>query len=126
MKFDLFTYLNLHESIKEFEFVITIDDIEYKVIRDWHLTQKRTGDNKPKDYNMSKAKYTRIFEQALKSNMDLSKPFSITWSSNNKNNIISAVMKKGIFEVFGAIMNSKIDAQKLYKVALQRLHLNKI
>ena len=71
---------------------------------------------------MSKSKYIKLFDEALNSKMDLSKAFSVTWASTNgRNNIISAVLKGTNFEVFGAIMNSAIDADKLYKAALQRI-----
>lgn len=120
-------YLELIESVKDFEFNIEINGITYKVIRDRHLTQKRAGDNKPKDFNMSKSKYAKLFEEALNSKMNLSKAFSVTWaSSNTRNNIISAVLKGSNFEVFGAIMNSNMDADKLYKAALQRIHITSL
>ncbi len=120
-------YIELIESVKDFEFDIEINEIPYKVIRDRHLTQKRAGDNKPKDFNMSKSKYTKLFDEALNSRMDLTKAFSVTWASGNgRNNIISAVLKGTNFEVFGAIMNSTIDADKLYKAALQRIHINSL
>ena len=120
-------YLELIESVKDFEFNIEINGITYKVIRDRHLTQKRAGDNKPKDFNMSKSKYAKLFEEALNSKMDLSKAFSVTWAStNDRNNIISAVLKGYNFEVFGAIMNSNMDADKLYKAALQRIHITSL
>ena len=69
-------YLELIESVKDFEFNIEINGITYKVIRDRHLTQKRADDNNPKDFNMSKSKYAKLFEEALNSKMDLSKAFS--------------------------------------------------
>ena len=76
---------------------------------------------------MSKSKYSKLFQEALNSKMDLTKPFSVSWTSNNgRNNIISAVLKGTNFEVFGAIMNSAIDADKLYKAALQRIHINSL
>ena len=76
---------------------------------------------------MSKSKYIKLFDEALNSRMDLTKAFSVTWTSGNgRNNIISAVLKGTNFEVFGAIMNSTIDADKLYKVALQRIHINSL
>ncbi len=65
--------------------------------------------------------------EALNSRMDLTKAFSVTCvSGNGRNNIISAVLKGTNFEVFGAIMNSAIDADKLYKAALQRIHINSL
>ena len=76
---------------------------------------------------MSKSKYIKLFDEALNSRMDLTKAFSVTWvTENGRNNIISAVLKGTNFEVFGAIMNSAIDADKLYKAALQRIHINSL
>ena len=76
---------------------------------------------------MSKSKYAKLFEEALNSKMNLSKAFSVTWaSSNDRNNIISAVLKGSNFEVFGAIMNSNMNADKLYKAALQRIHITSL
>lgn len=119
--------LNLHEAVKDTQFKIVIDEKEYTVIRDSHLLQKRKGDAKPKDFNMSKSKYEKIFQAALSSNMDLNKAFSIEWqSSNGKFNIISSILIGTNFEVFGAIMNASRDSSKLYPVAKQRLNLNNI
>ena len=118
-------YLELIESVKDFEFNIEINGITYKVIRDRHLTQKRAGDNKPKDFNMSKDKYKKAIEQALNSKLNLNKSFSLTWNSNGKNNILSLIMKdEKTFSVFGAIMNSSDPEESLYKSATQRLKIN--
>ena len=123
MKFRI--YLDLIEAVKDFEFDILIDETKYKVIRDRHLTQKRAGDNKPKDFNMSKDKYKKAIEQALNSKLNLNKSFSLTWNSNGKNNILSLIMKdEKTFSVFGAIMNSSDPEESLYKSATQRLKIN--
>lgn len=117
--------LSINESVKDIRFKIIVDSKEYTVIRDSHLLQKRKGDAKPKDFNVSKSKYQKLFTEALKSNMNLNKAFSIEWQSNNgKYNIISAILVKDVFEVFGAIMNTSKDSSKLYPVAKQRLNLN--
>lgn len=117
--------LSINEAVKDIKFKITIDDKEYIVIRDSHLLQKRKGDPKPKDFNMSKNKYQKLFTEALKSNMNLNKAFSIEWESNTgKYNIISAILINNTFEVFGAIMNASKNSSKLYPVAKQRLNLN--
>lgn len=117
--------LSVNEAVKDIQFKITIDAKDYIVIRDSHLLQKRKGDPKPKDFNMSKSKYQKLFTEALKSNMNLNKAFSVEWQSNNgKYNIISAILVNDTFEVFGAIMSSKTDSGKLYPVAKQRLNLN--
>lgn len=125
MKYDFITYLRLNEAVKDKVFNISIDSIEYTVDRRGHLLQKRAGDNKPKDFNMSKDKYRRAIEQALNSNLNLNKSFSLTWSNNDKNNILSLIMKDNrTFSVFGAIMNSSEPEESLYKAATQRLKIN--
>lgn len=125
MKYDFITYLRLNEAVKDKVFNISIDSIEYTVDRRGHLLQKRTGDNKPKDFNMSKDKYRRAIEQALNSNLNLNKSFSLTWYNNDKNNILSLIMKDNrTFSVFGAIMNSSEPEESLYKAVTQRLKIN--
>ena len=126
MKSDFITYLRLNEAVKDKVFTIDIDDVEYTVDRRGHLLQKRAGDYKPKDFNMSKDKYRRAIEQALKSTLNLRKSFSlIRVSPNGKNNILSMILKNNnIFSVFGAIMNSSDPEESLYKSATQRLKIN--
>ena len=125
MKYDFITYLRLNEAVKDKVFNVFIDGIEYTVDRRGHLLKKRTGDNKPKDFNMSKDKYKKAIEQALNSKLNLNKSFSLTWNSNGKNNILSLIMKdEKTFSVFGAIMNSSDPEESLYKSATQRLKIN--
>ena len=125
MKSDFITYLRLNEAVKDKVFTIDIDDVEYTVDRRGHLLQKRAGDYKPKDFNMSKDKYRRAIEQALNSNLNLNKAFSLTWSNNGKNNILSLIMKDNkTFSIFGAIMNSSEPEESLYKADTQRLKIN--
>lgn len=125
MKYSFIEYLRLNEAVKDNVFTVNIDDIDYIIDRRGHLLKKRTGDNKPKDFNMSKDKYKRAIEQALNSNLNLTKSFSLTWSSNGKNNILSLIMKNNnTFSVFGAIMNSSDPEESLYKSATQRLKIN--
>jgi hypothetical protein len=126
MQSDFIRWLRLNEAVKEQVFEILIDNQEYTVDRRGHLLQKRTGDNKPKDFNMSKDKYKRAIEQALKSTLNLRKSFSLIWvSPNGKNNILSMILKNNnTFSVFGAIMNSSDPEESLYKSATQRLKIN--
>lgn len=61
----------------------------------------------------------------MNSNLNLTKSFSLTWSNNDKNNILSLIMKDNkTFSVFGAIMNSSEPEESLYKAATQRLKIN--
>ena len=74
---------------------------------------------------MSKDKYKRAIEQALNSNLNLNKSFSLIWSNNGKNNILSLIMKDNkTFSIFGAIMNSSEPEESLYKADTQRLKIN--
>ena len=127
MKSSIRGWIDMNEAVKENIFNISINDKEYTVDRRGHLLQKREGDKKPKDFNMSKEKYRKAIEQALNSNLLLNKSFSLIWTSpNGKNNIISLVMKNDnkTFSVFGAIMNSGDPEDTLYKSATQRLKIN--
>lgn len=126
MQSDFIRWLRLNEAVKDQVFEVLIDNQEYTVDRRGHLLQKRTGDKKPKDFNMSKEKYKRDIEQALKSTLNLRKSFSLIWvSSNGKNTILSMILKNNnTFSVFGAIMNSSDPEESLYKSATQRLKIN--
>ena len=105
-------YINLIESVKEVEFDININSKIYTVVRNKHLIDKRSGDPKPKDFKMSKSKYEKVLVYIDKIN--IAEPFSFTWKDNNKSNIISAYLKGSKIFVFGAIMNSTKDEDKLY------------
>ena len=119
MKYSFIEWLRLNEDVKEKEFKITIKNIEYTVIRDKHLRQKRNGDNKPKDFKMSKAKYEKLFNNIDK--IDTTIPFSFTWTDNNKSNIISAELVGVKIVVFGAIMNSALKETQLYPLVKNRI-----
>lgn len=74
---------------------------------------------------MSKEKYKKAIQQALESDLDITKSFSLTWSDKGKNNILSLIMKdNNTFSIFGAIMNSDEPEDELYKAAEQRLKIN--
>lgn len=106
------------EAVKDKQFKIVINDEEYTVIRDKHLTQKRNGVPKPKDFNMSKQKYEVALQNLDKIN--IKEPFSFTWRVNNKSNIISASIKDKTITIFGAIMNSDKPEEKLYSDVTNR------
>ena len=125
MKYSFREYLSINESVKEKIFTININDIYYVIDRRGHLLTKRKGDNKPKDFKMSKEKYKKAIQQALNSDLDLTKSFSLTWEDKGKNNILSLIMKdNNTFSIFGAIMNSDKPEDELYKAAEQRLKIN--
>ena len=108
----------LNEVVKDKQFKIIINNIEYTVIRDNHLTQKRKGDPKPKDFKMTKNKYQEVLQNLDKINIE--EPFSFTWTINNKSNIISASIKDKTITIFGAIMNSDKSEEKLYSDVTNR------
>ncbi len=125
MKYSFRVYLSINESVKEKIFTININNINYVIDRRGHLLTKRKGDNKPKDFKMSKEKYKKAIQQALKSDLNLTKSFSLTWEDKGKNNILSLIMKdNNTFSIFGAIMNSDKPEDELYKAAEQRLKIN--
>ena len=125
MKYSFREYLLINESVKEKIFTITINDFNYTIDRRGHLLTKRKGDNKPKDFKMSKEKYKKLIISVLNSNLNLEKPISVTWTDNGKSNVISLDMKdSNIFSIFGAIMNSDKPEDELYKAAEQRLKIN--
>lgn len=125
MKYSFREHLQVLEAVKDKTFDIKVDGIVYKVIRDNHLLSKRKGDNKPKDFKMSKEKYKKLITNVLNSNLNLEKPISVTWIDNGKSNVISLDMKdSNTFSIFGAIMNSDKPEDELYKAAEQRLKIN--
>ena len=116
MKYSFKEYLSINESVKEKIFTININDINYIIDRRGQLLTKRKGDNKPKDFKMSKEKYKKVIQQALNSDLDLTKSFSLTWEDKGKSNILSLIMKdNNTFSIFGAIMNSDKPEEELYK-----------
>ena len=121
MKYNFREWLSekeLNEAVKDKQFKIVINDIEYTVIRDNHLIQKRKGDPKSKDFKMTKNKYQEVLQNLDKINIE--EPFSFTWTINNKSNIISASLKNKIITIFGAIMNSDKPEEKLYSDVTNR------
>ncbi len=79
----------------------------------------------PRDAGMSMNKYKVILEKALP-NMIKDDTYSITWSSNGKNNIVSLNKVDASFQVFGAIIKSSDSVDKLYAKAINRINLGNI
>ena len=118
----------LNEVLKDKQFNIVINNEEYILSREAHLFHKTRSDNKPKDFKMTKTKYSNVLNAFINSehNINLKKPITITWEENGKNNAISvnADLKNKKFEVFGAIMSSTSkDLKKLYADAQNRFHI---
>ena len=106
-------------------FKININSIDYIVKREYHVRQPRGNMNFPRDAGMSMNKYKIIIEKALQYMIN-DNIYSITWSSNGKNNIISLSKSSNIFEVFGAIVKSTDHVDKLYTKAINRINLGVI
>ena len=67
-------------------------------------------------------KYKIIIEKALPF-MTKDDTYSITWISNGKSNIISLTKVNNIFSVFGEIIKSTDNINKLYSKAINRINL---
>lgn len=116
----------LEESTKiPNDFDISISGVIYNIKREYHVRQPRGNMNFPRDAGMSMNKYKIIIEKAL-SKMLNDDVYSITWTSNNKNNIISLSKTQNKFEVFGAIIKSTDSIDKLYVKAINRINLGVI
>lgn len=113
----------LEESTKiPNDFTVSISGVDYNIKREYHVRQPRGNMTFPRDAGMSMNKYKIIIEKALP-HMIKDDVYSITWSSNNKNNIIS-LNKTGLtIEVFGAIIKSSDPIDKLYVKATNRINL---
>ena len=113
----------LFENVKEKEFKSTINNKEYLIIRHYHVRTPRKNSIIPRDSGLSKQKYQNILERGL-SFIDISKPFTITWESNSKNNAISAefISEKSI-SIFSAIMKQDKSHEKLFAKYTNRYHI---
>ena len=107
------------------DFDILVNNTTFHIIRTKHLRDKRSGDFKPKDFAMSKNKYIRLFE-LIYNKISNNIAYSVTWTYNNKNNIISFEKDNDEILIFGAIMNSNIEYTKLYVKARNRIHLGEL
>ena len=116
---DMFVEGNLPKS-----FNLDINDKEYTIFRNNHLLQNRVGDNKPKDFKMSKAKYKDVFSKIRLFDLIPNIPYTVTWKQNSKSNAISfKINKKNTITVFGAIHNSSKDENSLYPKAINRINI---
>lgn len=106
-------------------FNVIIHGNSYKIIRDYHVTTPRGSLPMARDAGMSILKYTIIIEKALP-DMVSDDTYSITWPSNNRNNIISLTKTKDTFNVFGAILKSNDKIDSLYPKATNRINLGNI
>ena len=116
-------FRELFENVREKEFKSKINNIEYSIIRHYHVRTPRKNTNIPRDSGLSKQKYQIILERGL-SYIDISKPFTITWESNSKNNAISAefISEKEI-SIFSAIMKQDKAPEKLFAQYTNRYHI---
>lgn len=113
----------LEESSKlSNNFNIIINGNTFYVEREFHVRQARGNTNFPRDAGVSMNKYKIIIEKALPF-MTKDDTYSITWTSNGKNNIISLTKVNNTFSVFGAIIKSPDNINKLYSKAINRINL---
>ncbi len=116
-------FRELFENVKEKEFKTKINGVEYSIIRHYHVRSPRKNSNIPRDSGLSKQKYQIILERGL-NYIDASKPFTLTWESNAKNNAISAefISEKEI-SIFSAIMKQDKAPEKLFVQYTNRYHI---
>lgn len=114
----------LLESKMKNKFNIEINNVTYRIIRDYHVRQSRNGYN-PRDAGMSTNKYRKIMELSI-DNVQDGNTYTITWSDNGKNSAISITRIGYDINVFGAIIKSKDKIDKLYAVAKNRINLGEI
>lgn len=126
MKFkEFFNKIFLIEALKP-KFNIEIDGSEVELTRDYHVRDRRGNSKMPRDAGMSKNKYQKVLSAGLE-HIDPSSKFTITWTSNNKNNAISGFYKNGDIVIFGAIMKSDKKPETLYrKKGINRYHIGNI
>jgi hypothetical protein len=127
MKFNTSSFREyLGESTKlNKDFILNITGIDFVIEREFHVRQPRGNTKFPRDAGMSMNKYRVILEKALPL-MSKDDTYSITWSSNGKNNIISLTRINNKFSIFGAIIKSEESVDKLYKKAVNRINLGTI
>lgn len=112
----------LEESSIPREFEIEINDTKYIVKRTVHLTQFRKGDNKPRDFKMTKNKYQYVLSAAFNKIKD-DKVTTITWVDKNKNNAIVISFKDNIFNIISAVHNSDKDRTKILDKSPNIIHV---
>lgn len=120
-------YYSLCEKIREKLFKINISGNEFIIHRDQHVIDSRGNTKRSRDEYMSKNKYKIVLEAGIE-HIDKNKPFTITWTTNNKNFAISGKFQgNSRILIFGAIMRSKTPPEKLYaKKGTNRYHLGQI
>ena len=117
--------LFLAESKIPSKFTTIIDNKEFTITRNYHVQTPRNNSKIPRDAGMSKTKYIKLISLSINS-MSEDGVYSITWTGNAKNNIISVTKKDYTFEIFGAIIKTTDNIDKLYKKAEKRINLGEI
>ncbi len=115
----------LAESKVPNKFDAVIDNKEYTITRNYHVQTSRNNSKMPRDAGMSKNKYIKIISLSIDSMLE-DGVYSITWTGNSKNNIISVTKKGPTFEIFGAIIKTTDNINELYKKAEKRINLGEI
>lgn len=115
----------LNEGKLRKEFIIIINDVEYKVTRTSHVITPRKGDNKPRDYKMSKEKYKNILSNSIDKIKD-DKATTITWSNAGKTNAIVIQFVNNEFKIITAINNAETEVKKLLNKSPNTINLGEI
>lgn len=120
MPFSFIDILN-EANLPQF-FDIEINGEIFKIIRDDHLLEIRKGENKPKDFKMSKNKYQKLISLTLNYKTNLLTCF--IWGKDGKFNGISIIKTDNKIRIIGAIMNAKKE-ESIYPKAKNRILLGK-
>ncbi len=115
----------INEGRLQKEFNISINDDEYKITRTSHVITPRKGDNKPRDYKMSKEKYKNILSNSIDKIKD-DKATTIKWSNAGKNNAIVVQFIDNEFKIITAVNNADMGAEKLLSKSPNIINLGTI
>lgn len=117
------TFRELFENVKEKEFSLKINGANINIIRHYHVRSPRKNSTIPRDSGMSKQKYQKVLELGIQ-HIDATKPFTITWESNGKNNAISAeFLSASEISIFSALMKQSSTPNKLFAQYTNRYHI---
>lgn len=110
----------LLESSKKFN--IVVDDIEYKVIKSYHIYQPRGNNKIPRDGNMSVLRYTKLL-QFIDTNIN-NADFAIIWTNKDTANGIYGVIDENNITIITAILKEKLNKKdRLFRTAKHRYDL---
>lgn len=128
MNFKDFIHQFLNESKLKPKFEILINSEKFEIIRDYHVRARRGNSPMSRDAGMSETKYSKILNLGL-DHIDKTKTFTLTWTSNDKNNAISGkFLGDNKISIFGAIIGQKNKShESLYrKEGTNRYHVGTV